>query len=100
MISQGQAVAMISQGQAVAMISQGQAVAMISQGQAVAMISQGQAVAMISQGQAVAMEAMSYLGLYGVGGQQDGGLGRAVDVLAEDGLLHLQVEEVLGGLLD
>ena len=41
----------------------------------------------------------TYLGLYGVGGQQHGGLGGAVDILAEDGLLHLQVEEVLGGLL-
>ena len=40
------------------------------------------------------------LGLHGVGGQQHGGLGRAVDVVVQDALLHLEEEQPLGGLLD
>ena len=42
----------------------------------------------------------SYLGLDGVGGQQDCGLRWTVDVHAEDGLLDLQEEQVLVDLLD
>ena len=40
------------------------------------------------------------LGLHGVGAQEHSGLGRAVDLVAEDALLHLQEEELLRDVLD
>ena len=42
---------------------------------------------------------VTVLGLDGVRGKQDGGLGRAVDAHVEDGLLHLEEEQVLRHLL-
>lgn len=39
-------------------------------------------------------------GLNGVGSEQDGRLGRAVNFVGQDGVLHLQVEEAEGDVLD
>lgn len=44
--------------------------------------------------------AVSKLGLNRVGGQQHSGLWWAVDLVAQDALLHLQEEELPGDLLD
>jgi hypothetical protein len=38
---------------------------------------------------------VTVLGLDSVGGEEDGRLGRAVDLVAQDGVLHLQVEQPL-----
>lgn len=43
---------------------------------------------------------VAILGLDGVGGEQDGRLGRAVNVVRQDGVLHLQVEEAHRNVLD
>lgn len=43
---------------------------------------------------------LAVLGLHGVGGQEHGGLRWAVDLLQQDGLLHLQEEELAGDFLD
>lgn len=43
---------------------------------------------------------VSKLGLNRVGGQQHGCLWWAVDLVAQDAVLHLQKEELLGDLLD
>lgn len=40
------------------------------------------------------------LGLDGVGGEQDGCLWGTVDLVAQDALLHLQEEKLLGDALD
>lgn len=38
---------------------------------------------------------VAVLGLHGVRGEEHGGVGRAVDLVAQDGVLHLQVEHPL-----
>lgn len=43
---------------------------------------------------------VSELGLDRVGGQQHGSLWRAVDLVAQDSLLHLQEEQLLRDVLD
>lgn len=46
------------------------------------------------------MRLAAYLGLNGIGGEENRGLWRAVDLLVKDCFLHLQVEEMLRHLLD